>query len=164
MPGRWDYTGSAEMTEYWRRVVPALSVRTDEDRSDVDNDRWRVRLVRERYALELKHIGASGNLKLATSRLTRLCEWSALTPQERSTGRRDSPFALCRGVPSGLSFQAHTQPQEGLDFAVLISVPPELLPSGPLFLEGVPIVVQAHHRFRPVPGNADERWPPEPAR
>jgi hypothetical protein len=159
----WDVQGDAEMTEYWRSVVPALSVNTTDDQTDIGNDLRRTAEVRQRYMLELKHLARrQGGTSFARSGLTRLSDWSPLTSEERRTARPDSPFALCRGVPSGLS--GTSAPLEAdLDFALLVSVPPPFLPAGPLFLDGVPLVIHRHRPVRPLPSNADALWPPEQA-
>lgn len=88
------------------------------------NNLRRVAGVRERYALELKHLGRrKGGRGFVTSGLTRISDWSPLTAEERTSGRAGSPFALCRGVPSGLSSEVATSSEAGLDFAVVVSVP-----------------------------------------
>jgi hypothetical protein len=157
----WDVVGDAEMTEYWRSVIPALSVDSGDDQTDVANDRRRVASVRQLYALDLKHLTQTQRSRgFVTSSLTRISDWSQLTPEERHTSRPNSPFVLCRGVPSGLS-SADRSSDDGLDFALLVSVPPPFLPAGPLFLDGVPVVVHGHRPIRPLPTNADALWPRE---
>lgn len=160
----WDVEGDRQMTEYWRSVIPALSVNSTEDQTNVANNLPRVAGVRQRYVLELKHLGRrEGGRGFVTSGLTRISDWSPLSAEERKSGRAGSPFALCRGVPSGLSSEVATGSEAGLDFAVVVSVPPPFLPADSLFLDGVPLVVHGYRRFRPLPGNADALWPPEPA-
>jgi hypothetical protein len=158
----WDFEGDVEMTEHWRTVVPALSIRPAEDLTSVANAQRRATSVRQRYMLELKHLARrGGSWSSVTSSLTRISDWSELTPEERATTRSNSPFALCRGVPSGLSGATHAGLDDGLDFALLISVPPTFLPSGPFFLEGVPLVIHRVRRVRPLPSNAELLWPSE---
>lgn len=160
----WAVLGDAEMTEYWRSVVPALSTDAAGDQTGVENDRHRVASVRQRYALELKHLTRTERSRgFVTSRLTRISDWSPLTDEERIGTRAESPFALARGIPSGLRRDADRRSDERLDFAILASVPPPFLPAGPLMLDGVPLVVHRFRPFRPVPGNADELWPRDPA-
>jgi hypothetical protein len=99
----WDVVSDLEMTEHWRSVVPALSTDVAGDQTGVENDLHRVGTVRQRYALELKHLTRterSGGFVI--SRLTRISDWSPLTDQERADTRPDAAFALCRGIPSGL--------------------------------------------------------------
>jgi hypothetical protein len=160
----WDVLGDLEMTEHWRSVVPALSTDAAGDQTSVENDRHHVETVRQRYALELKHLTQTERSRgFVISRVTRISDWSPLTDQERADTRADSAFALCRGVPSGLRPPEDRRLDDDLDFAIVVSVPPPFLPAGPLILDGVPLVV---HRFRPVhplPGNADALWPREPA-
>lgn len=161
MLDRWDVLGDPEMTEHWRSVVPELSVDVAGDQTGTGNDRERVTAVRQRYALELKHLTRterSGGF--VRSRLTRISDWSPLTGQERRDARAESPFVLCRGVPSGLRPNADLRLNAELDFAILVSVPPPFLPAGPLMLDGVPLVVHCLRPFRPVPGSANELWPP----
>jgi hypothetical protein len=120
--------------------------------------------VRQRYALELKHLTRTDRSRgFVTSRLTRISDWSPLSDEERRATRAESPFVLCRGVPSGLRVDADRRSDEGYDFAILVSVPPPFLPAGPLVLDGVPLVVHRVRPFRPLPGNADELWGREPA-
>jgi len=158
----WDVLGDAEMTEYWRSVVPMLSADPADDRTDVENERQRVAGVRQRYVLELKHLTQTERSRgFVTSRLTRISDWSPLTDEERHATRADSPFALCRGVPSGLHVDADCRSEDGLDFAILVSVPPPFLPAGPLVLDGVPLVVHRFRPFRPLPTNTDVLWPRE---
>ena len=97
------------------------------------------------------------------SRLTRISDWSPLTDQERADTRVDSPFALCRGVSSGLRQRDDRRLDDDLDFAILVSVPPPFLPAGVLVLDGVPLVVHRFRPVRPLPGNADALFPREPA-
>jgi hypothetical protein len=159
----WDVVGDAEMTEYWRSVVPALSADPADDQTDVENDRQRVASVRQRYVLELKHLTRTERSRgFVTSRLTRVSDWSPLTDEERHARRADSPFALCQGIPSGLRLAADRRSDDGRDFAILVSVPPPFLPAGPLVLDGIPLVVHRFRPFRPLPGNTDVLWPREP--
>ena len=88
---------------------------------------------------------------------------SPLTNQEQTDGRGDSPFALSRGVASGLAHNRRPLSEDALDFAIRVSVPPTFLPRGLLLLDGVPLVVHRYRPFRLLPGNADEMWPPEAA-
>ena len=112
---RWDVPGDLEKTEHWRSVVPTLSTDAAEDQTGVENDRYRVGTVRQRYALELKHLTRTERSRgFVTSRLTRISDWSPLTDQERADPRADSPFALCRGVPSGLLPQGDRRVDEDL--------------------------------------------------
>jgi hypothetical protein len=160
----WDVLGDGEMTEYWQSVVPALSADPADDQTDVENDRQRAVSVRQRYVLELKHLTRTERSRgFVTSRVTRISDWSPLTDEERHATRADSPFALCRGVPSGLRLDADRRSGDGLDFAIRVSVPPPFLPAGPLVLDGVPLVVHRFRPFRPLPSNADVLWPREPA-
>jgi hypothetical protein len=160
----WDVLGDPEMTEHWRSVLPALSVDAADDQTGSENDRHRVASMRRRYALELKHLTQSAHSRgFVTSAVTRISDWSPLTEQERRDTRADSPFALCRGIPSGLRPHDDRDSDDDLDFAILVSVPPPFLPAGPLVLDGVPLVVHRFRPVRPLPTNTDERWPPEPA-
>lgn len=97
------------------------------------------------------------------SRLTRISDWSPLTYQERDDTRAGSPFALCRGTPSGLRARRQHGLDEELDFAILVSVPPPFLPAGLLVLDGVPLVVHRFRPVRPLPSDADLLGPREPA-
>ena len=161
---RWDVLGDQEMTEHWRSVVPALSTDVAGDQTGVENDRHRVGTVRQRYALELKHLTRTERSRgFVISRLTRISDWSLLTDQERAETRAGSPLALCRGIPSGLRPPGDRRLDEDLDFAILVSVPPPFLPSGLLLLDGVPLVVHRFRPVRPLPGNTDVLWPREPA-
>ncbi len=160
----WDVLGDLEMTEHWRSVVPALSIDVAGDLTGVENDQHRVETVRQRYALELKHLTRTERSSgFVTIRLTRISDWSPLTGQERRDGRADSPFVLCRGIPSGLRQDADRRLDEDLDFAILVSVPPPFLPAGLLVLDGVPLVAHRFRPFRPLPTNTDVLWPGEPA-
>lgn len=51
-----DVRGDLGMTEHWRSVIPALSTDAASDQTDVENDQPRAVTVRQRYALELKHL------------------------------------------------------------------------------------------------------------
>jgi hypothetical protein len=160
----WDVHGDLEMTEHWRSVVPALSTDLAGDQTGVENDRHRVGTVQQRYALELKHLTRTERSRgFVISRLTRISDWSPLTDQERADTRGDSPFALCRGIPSGICPHRDRRLDEDLDFAILVSVPPPFLPAGLLALDGVPLVVHRFRPVRPLPGNADVLWPREAA-
>lgn len=160
----WHVLGDPEMTEHWRSVVPALSTDAEDDQTGVENDRHRVGAIRQRYALELKHLTRTKRSRgFVISRLTRISDWSPLTDQERRDTRAESAFALCRGVPSGLLAQGGGRLDEELDFAILVSVPPPFLPAGLLVLDGVPLVVHRFRPVRPLPANADVLWPLEPA-
>jgi hypothetical protein len=126
----WTVVGELEMTEHWRSVVPALSTDAAGDQTGVENDRHRVETVRQRYALELKHLTRTVRSRgFVTSRLTRISDWSPLTDQERPDTRADSAFTLCRGVPSGLRQREDRRLDDDLDFAILVSVPPPFLPA-----------------------------------
>jgi hypothetical protein len=71
----WDVLGNLEMTEHWRSVVPALSTDVAGDRTGVENHRHRVDRVRQRYALELKHLTRTERSRgFVISRLT----WSSM--------------------------------------------------------------------------------------
>jgi hypothetical protein len=158
----WDVIGDPEMTEHWRRVVPALSVDVADDQTGDENNRARVAAVRQRYALELKHLTRTEQSSgFVHSQLTRLSDWSPLTDKERRDTRAGSPFALCRGVPSGLRVASARSSDTRCDFAIVISVPPPFVPFGALILDGVPLVVHRFRPFRPLPGNADELLPTE---
>ncbi|MFZ1994869.1 MAG: hypothetical protein WAU75_12225 [Solirubrobacteraceae bacterium] len=160
----WDVLGDLKMTEHWRSVIPALSTDAASDQNDVENDQHRAVTVRQRYALELKHLTRTQRSRgFVISRLTRISDWSPLTGQERRGTRAGSPFALCRGIPSGLRPDADRLSDESLDFAILVSVPSPFLPAGLLVLDGVPLVVHRFRPVRPLPGNTDELWPFEPA-
>src|ERR1700760_1791216 len=112
----WDVLGDLEMTEHWRSVVPALSTDAAGDLTGVENDRHRVETVRQRYALELKHLTRTERGRgFVVSRLTRISDWSPLTDQERADTRVDSPFALCRGVSSGLRQRDDRRLDDDLD-------------------------------------------------
>jgi hypothetical protein len=157
----WDVLGDPGMTEHWRSVVPALSADAAGDQTSVENDRHRVETVRQRYALEVKHLTQTERSRgFVVSRLTRISHWSPLTDRERADTRAACAFALCRGVPSGLRPPEDRREDDDLDFAILVSVPPPFLPAGLLVLDGVPLVV---HRFRPVrplpsPPNTPSGW------
>jgi hypothetical protein len=160
----WDVLGDLEMTEHWRSVVPALSTEAAGDQTSVENDRHRVETVRQRYALELKHLTQTERSRgFVISRVTRISDWSPLTDQERADTRAGSAFALCRGVPSGLRPPEKRRLDDDLDFAILVSVPPPFLPARLLILDGVPLVVHRFRPVRPLPGNVDALWPGEPA-
>lgn len=156
----WDVRGDSEMTEHWRSVVPAMSTDIAADQTGVENARPRLATVRQRYALELKHLTQTERSHgFITSCLTRISDWSALTDQECGGRRAESPFALCRGIPSGLRLDGDRRGDEDLDFAILVSVPPPFLPAGLLVLDGVPLVVRRFRPFRPLPGDADVSSP-----
>ncbi|MDQ6806168.1 MAG: hypothetical protein M3065_14690 [Actinomycetota bacterium] len=158
----WDVVGSAEMTEHWRSVIPAISVEPVGGHGDVANDHGRASRVRQRYVLELKHLTETQRSRgFVSTGLTRISDWSPLTDEERITTRPGSPFALCRGIPSGLSSEVAPGSSDGRDFAILVSVPPPFLPAGPLRLNGVPLVIRRLRPFRPLPGDADKLWPLE---
>jgi hypothetical protein len=160
----WDVLGDAETTEHWRSVIPALSTDAASDRTGAGNDRRRVASVRQRYALELKHLTRTERGRgFVTSRLTRISDWSPLTDEERRVTRAESPFVLCRGIPSGLRGDTKLRSDESHDFAILVSVAPPFLPAGALLLDGVPLVIHRSGASRPLPSNADELWPREPA-
>ena len=147
------------MTEHWRSVVPDLSVALDDDQTDLANDRRRAESVRQRYALELKHIG--GRKRGGMSSLTRVSDWVAATPQERQARPQGVPFSLCLGVPSVFAEPDTKRALDGLDYAILLTVGPALLPRGPLLLDGVPLVIRCGGLNRPLPADADVRWPPD---
>ena len=147
------------MTEHWRSVVPELAVDLAGDQTGIANDRRRVELVRQRYALELKHIG--GRKRSSISSLTRISDWVELTAGERRAPRPGVPFALCRGVASALAPLDPSRAVDGLDYAIRVQVGPGLLPDGPLLLDGVPLVIHALAPIRVLPQNAGARWPPE---
>jgi hypothetical protein len=159
MVGSWQVEGELSMTEHWRSVVPDLSVDLAEDQTDIANDRRRVESVRQRYALELKHLG--GRKRSGSTSLTRISDWVPLTSDERQAPRPRVPFALCRGVASVLVEPAPGRLEDGLDYAIRVQVGPGLLPHGPLLLDGVPLVIHAQAPNRPLPANADELWPHE---
>ena len=154
----WDAVGTEEMTEYWRSVIPDISVSPAGDLSERESGLARVAEVRRRYALEIKHLGRTTRSGTgATTSITRISDWSALNTEERQNGRPGSPFALCFGIPSGRA-DADEAPLERRDFAILVQVGAGLLPKGALFLRDVPLVVHRHRRFRPLPGDANKRW------
>jgi hypothetical protein len=157
MLNAWQLVGDAAMTEHWRSVVPDLSVALDEDQTGVANDRRRAESVRRRYALELKHIG--GRKRGGMSSLTRISDWVAAPALERRAQPQGVPFSLCLGVPSVLAEPDPKRVLDGLDYAILIAVGPVLLPCGPLLLDGVPLVIRCGGLNRPLPGDADVRWP-----
>jgi hypothetical protein len=160
----WTVVGDLEMTEHWRSVAPALSTDAASDQTGVENHRHRVGTVRQRYALELKHLTRTERSRgFVITRLTRISDWSPLTDQERADTRAESPFALCRGIPSGLRSHGDRRVDTDLDFAILVSVPPPFLPAGLLVLDGVPLVVHRLRQFRPLPSNTDVLWPRQPA-
>jgi hypothetical protein len=159
MVGVWDVEGEITMTEHWRSVVPDLSIDLAGDQTDIDNDRRRVEHVRQRYTLELKHVG--GYKHVGMTSLTRISDWVRLTPEERKAPRPRVPFALCRGVASVLAQPDPDRAEDGLDYAIRVQVGPGLLPRGPLLLDGVPLVIHALAPNRPVPGNADLLFPRE---
>ena len=98
----WAVLGDAEMTEYWRSVVPALSTDAAGDQTGVENDRHRVASVRQRYALELKHLTQTERSRgFVTSRLTRISDWSPLTDQERIGTRAESGSRSLGESPRG---------------------------------------------------------------
>jgi hypothetical protein len=160
----WDAVGDAQMTEHWRSVVPALSTDVGSDQTGARNDRHHAVTVRRRYTLELKHLTRTERSRgFGTTGLTRISDWSPLTDQERCDTRAESPFVLCRGIPSGLRRDTDRRLADALDFAILVSVPPPFLPAGLLVLDGVPLVVHRFRPIRPLPTNADVLWPREPA-
>ena len=74
----WDVLGDPEMTEHWRSVVPALSTDAEDDQTGVENDRHRVGAIRQRYALELKHLTRTERSRgFVISRLTRISDRAA---------------------------------------------------------------------------------------
>lgn len=128
MVGSWDVEGELAMTEHWRSVVPDFTVDLAEDQTDIANDRRRVEQVRQRFALELKHLG--GPKRSGMTSLTRISDWVRLTPDERQAPRPSVPFALCRGVASVLVEPAPGRLEDGLDYAIRVQVGPGLLPAG----------------------------------
>jgi hypothetical protein len=162
---RWDEAGTTEQTERWRSVLSEISLIAADELTGVSNSFKRAAAVRQRYVLDFKHLtGPRGSWHGSTSSgLTRISDWTALADRERADGRPGSPFVLCCGIPSGLADAAGPAAENAVDFAIRITVPPTFLPSGLLLLDGVPLVVHRHRPFRPLPGKADELWPPEPA-
>jgi hypothetical protein len=158
---RWDEIGDAEQTEHWRSVLPELSVDPGEDLTGVSNGLERVAAIRQQHVLEFKHLtGPRGSWHGSTATgLTRVSDWSALTEREQTEERLGSPFALCRGVASGLIQRLDLPAGGDLDFAIRVSVPPTFLPLGLLLLHGASIVVHRVRPFRTMPGSA--RWPYE---
>jgi hypothetical protein len=70
----WDFEGHESRVEYWRSIVPALSIAPDADRTGIDNSAGRVADVQQRYLLELKQIGhaAVRRRPVASSRVCRI--------------------------------------------------------------------------------------------
>lgn len=146
----WDFEGHESRVEYWRSIVPDLSVAPDADQTGTENSVGRVADVHQRYLLELKQIGRRGGIG-AHSELTRISDWSPLDEQERGEGRPRSPFALCRGVPAGLCRAPCSESwHDALDFGVMIWTVPGLMPRGALFLDGVPLVIARRPPNQPL--------------
>jgi hypothetical protein len=144
----WDFEGHESRVEYWRSIVPALSVSPDADQTGTENSLGRVAGVQQRYLLELKRIGGGMG---ARSELTRVSDWSPLAELERREGRSRSPFALCRGVPSGMRRAPRSEGwQEALDFALMVWTVPALMPRGALFLDGVPLIIARRPPNQPL--------------
>jgi hypothetical protein len=122
--------------------MPALSTEVDSDLTGSANGYERVRAILGQYRQELQALVPEG---LGTG-ITRLCCWAPASRTERPDLTRSGDFALCVGVPSGLSpFDPEEPPigQVALDYAIAVTVSDESqLPRGPLFLEGVPLVVR----------------------
>lgn len=147
----WDFDGHESRVEYWRSIVPALSVAPNTDRTGTENSVRRATDVQRRYLLELKQIGRSGGVIAARSELTRISDWSPLDEEERREGRAQSPFALSRGVPSGLCRAPRSDGwQDALDFAVMVWTVPDLMPRGALFIDGVPLVIARRPPNQPL--------------
>jgi hypothetical protein len=137
----WQAEGRLEVAVAWCALLPQLSTDFADDLTGIANDYERASEILERYRARLAGLCPNG----VGTGLTGLSVWSPLSACERSAGRR-LLFGLSRGVPSGLSPSTGEESNRvQLDFALLISVRDESdLPRGPLFLEGVPLVVHVH--------------------
>jgi hypothetical protein len=125
------------------RATPQLSTDSADDLTGIANDYDRAKEILERYRARLAGPAPDG----VCTGLTALSVGSALSASERSAGRGPL-FAQSRGVRSGLSPWTGEEPTRvQLDTALFIGVSDEsYLARGPLFLEGVPLVV---HVVRP---------------
>lgn len=121
----------------------AVTAEPTSDLSDTANSYHREQEILKRYRGELQGLVPMG----AGTGITRLSCWSPASPTDRPELTQAEDFALSLGIPSGLSpLLAPESPatgREALDYAVAITVPGESdLPRGPLYLEGVPLVVR----------------------
>jgi hypothetical protein len=126
-----------------RALLPALSTDPASDLTGRANGHERVLGVLERHRRELQSLVPNG----AGTGMTRLSCWSPAARDDRPDLTHAGDFALSRGVPSGLSSldipEDHATGWAALDYAVSVSVPDEThLPWGPLYLDGVPVVVR----------------------
>jgi hypothetical protein len=135
----WEAAGRSEVTARWCSLFPALSTDPEDDLTGLENDYERVKAVLDRYRSELQRLVPTG----AGTGITGLCVWSPVSRDDRPDLTSADDFRLSVGVPSGLS--PWTDPAvapAALDCALSVAVPDESqLPQGPLFLEGVPLVV-----------------------
>jgi hypothetical protein len=142
--------GRAEVTARWRRLIPALSSEPGDDLTGRANSLERVRAIKVRYRADLERL-LPERIHFSISLLSL---WSAASYEDRPDFVEDDRFALSVGAPSGLapwSPELAAGAARALDYALCANVPDkEHLPSGPLFLEGVPLVVRIWKMTQPL--------------
>ena len=137
-----EAAGSDEVTARWCALIPALSSDVADDLTGQANSKERVAEIRHRYRSELDRLHAEH----VWFGITVLSLWSPDTYEDSPEFVNGSYFALSVGFPSGLapwSAEVAADVPTSLDYALCAHVPgPSQLPRGPLFLEGVPLVVR----------------------
>ncbi|HWH12191.1 MAG TPA: hypothetical protein VG165_13770 [Solirubrobacteraceae bacterium] len=145
-----DAVGSDEVTARWRALIPALSSDIHDDLTGRANSKERVAEIRYRYRSDLDRLHAE-HVRFG---ITVLSLWSPDTYEDSPEFVNGDYFALSVGVPSGLapwSAEVAENVPISLDYALCAHVPgPAQLPRGPLFLEGVPLVVRISHMVQPL--------------
>jgi hypothetical protein len=109
-----DSEGRVEVTALWRDRIPALSTDAASDLTGVANDEARVDRIRERYCSDFMAVPG-----VVSFGMTKLWVWAQRRGEEPSESRGVLDGALSVGVREVAS-----------------------LPRGPLFVEGVPVVVR----------------------
>jgi hypothetical protein len=109
-----DSEGRTDVAALWRARIPALSTDAASDLTGVANDEVRVDRTRERYCSEFMALPG-----VVSFGMTKLRVWAQRLGDEPSEPRGVLDGALSVGVRDGAS-----------------------LPRGPLFVEGVPVVVR----------------------
>jgi len=133
--------GCAGFTARWRALIPALSSDPGETLTGIANDYERVHEIAERFRPEFTRLVPGG----VGFGITGLSVWSPWNGEELSGARRGLGFVLSVGVLSVLSTWKEGDDdgaREARDHALFVGVPHEShLPRGPLFIEGVPLVI-----------------------
>ena len=143
MTGVWEAEGRPEVTARWCLVLPALSTDPASDLTGRANGPERVRDVLHRYRRELQSLVPYG----AGTGMTRLSCWSPALRDDRPDLTRAGDFALSVGIPSDISPPPSPEDRAAgwaaVDYALTVSVHHESqLPRGPLYLDGVPLVIR----------------------